>query len=332
MLPTSLDTPLRFEPFFRPMPWGGRDLHARLAKDLPTSDPYGESWEISDHPQHRSVTAEGTRKGQSIRALMEECPRELLGNAAGKHQTFPWLFKFLDACDWLSVQVHPDEGTVASLWPGEGPKSEAWFILDARPGSRVYAGLRPGIGPEEFRAALLSGTATQCLHDLQPRPGDCLYLPAGTVHAIGGGVLFAEIQQTSDATFRLFDWNRRASLGKPRQLHIDKGMAAIHWDQGQKTPVHVEGFSLTNGGGGPATTSRELVRSPYFHLDFLQASEPFPVGGKGRLQAIMVFSGRAVLDSGEQLAAGQVWLFPAAMRERQCRPLMALAGMLCTLP
>src|SRR5262249_10596604 len=165
-----------------------------------------------------------------------------------------------DACDWLSVQVHPDEQAVASLWPGEGPKSEAWFILDARPSSRIYLGLRPGIGPKEFRTALETGTAATCLNELQPRPGDLLYLSAGTVHAVGGGVLLAEIQQTSDATFRLFDWNRRDSQGKPRPLHIDKGLAAIHWNQGQINPVHVEGFSLTHVSQS-APTRQGLVRS-----------------------------------------------------------------------
>src|SRR5262245_11407166 len=142
MSQTLLDMSLRFEPFLRPMPWGGRVLHTRLGKKLPTAEAYGESWEISDHPQHRSIIAKGALKGQTIRALMERCPNELLGDGAAKFRTFPWLLKFLDVCDWLSIQVHPDERTVKSLWPGEEPKSEAWFVLDTRPGSRIYAGLR----------------------------------------------------------------------------------------------------------------------------------------------------------------------------------------------
>ena len=122
--------------------------------------------------------------------------------------------KFLDARDWLSVQVHPDEEAVLRLWPGEGAKTEAWFVLAADPGSRIYAGLEPGTDKAGFRAALQAGTVAKCLHHFEPRPGDCVFLPAGTVHAVGGGVLMAEIQQTSDATFRLFDWHRRDAQGK----------------------------------------------------------------------------------------------------------------------
>src|SRR5262245_32847797 len=200
----SFDFPLRFQPFLRHMPWGGRHLQ-RLGKVLSAPGPYGESWEISDHLLHRSVVAEGPRAGDTIRTLMEVCPHHLLGDAANAQATFPWLFKFLDASDWLSVQVHPDEQAVGRLCSGEKSKSEAWFVLEARPGSRIYAGLRPGVGPKQVRSALSNGTVTECLHHFEPQGGDFLYLPAGTVHAVGGGVLLAEIQQTSDATFRLYD-------------------------------------------------------------------------------------------------------------------------------
>ena len=138
----------------------------------------------------------------------------MLGKAAANYEVFPWLVKFLDARDWLSVQVHPDEEAVLRLWPGEGAKTEAWFVLAADPGSRIYAGLEPGTDKAGFRAALQAGTVAKCLHHFEPRPGDCVFLPAGTVHAVGGGVLMAEIQQTSDATFRLFDWHRRDAQGK----------------------------------------------------------------------------------------------------------------------
>ncbi len=159
-------------------------------------------------PEHHRGSADA---GRTLRELMERQPEEILGGKAAS--SFPWLIKYLDACDWLSVQVHPDEEAVLRLWPGEGSKTEAWFILAAQPGSRVYAGLRPGVDEKELRAALATGTVAECLHQWEPRPGDCLFLPAGTVHAVGGGVLIAEVQQTSDATFRLFDWNRRDSSG-----------------------------------------------------------------------------------------------------------------------
>src|SRR5436190_16117564 len=144
--------PLRFVPFLRPMVWGGRRLGAILGKRLPTEEPYGESWEISDHPLHRSVVANAPLAGTTLRQLMETRRDELLGTAA-QHMIFPLLVKYLDANDWLSVQVHPDEETVKKLWPGEGSKTEAWFVIDTAPGSRVYAGLLPGVGEPELRAA-----------------------------------------------------------------------------------------------------------------------------------------------------------------------------------
>jgi len=148
----SMDAPLCFEPFLRPMVWGGRRLGEVLGKPLPTKADYGESWEISDHALHRSVVAAGPRAGQSLRHLMEWERSALLGTAAAEHEIFPWLVKFLDVCDWLSVQVHPDEQAVCRLWPDERSKTEAWFVLAAEPGSRVYAG--PG--------SIQAGIPTRC--------------------------------------------------------------------------------------------------------------------------------------------------------------------------
>src|SRR5215813_7326085 len=154
------------------MVWGGRRLATKLGKQLPDEQPYGESWEISDHPLHRSVVAGGPPAGTTLRQLMETRREELLG-LKSIQTTFPILVKFLDCSDWLSVQVHPDEQAVKKLWPGEGSKTEAWFILDAAPGSRIYAGLKAGVGERELRAALQAGTVAECLHDFEPKPGDC---------------------------------------------------------------------------------------------------------------------------------------------------------------
>src|SRR5438874_89675 len=151
-------TPLRFTPFLRPMVWGGRRLGEVLGKPLPSGERYGESWDVSDHVQHRSIVAAGPHTGRSLRWLMEHEQVSLLGPAAAAYTIFPWLVKFLDASDWLSVQVHPDEEAVVRLWPGEGSKTEAWFVLDAAPGSRIYAGLLPGTDEARLRAALKTGT------------------------------------------------------------------------------------------------------------------------------------------------------------------------------
>src|SRR5438445_469469 len=272
----SMDAPLRFEPFLRPMVWGGRRLGEILGKPLPTREAYSESWEISDHALHHSVVASGPSAGQTLRHLMEHERKALLGSAAAEHGVFPWLVKFLDAHDWLSVQVHPDESAVKRLWPGEGSKTEAWFVLDALPGSRIYAGLLPGVDEPALRAALVEGTAADCLHSFVPRAGDCVFLPAGTVHAVGGGVLMAEVQQTSDATFRLFDWNRRDAQGQSRTLHIEEALACIDWDRGPDEHILTNPISGAVAGSGPHGPLRQaLVHCPFFHLEHVRETAPF---------------------------------------------------------
>jgi mannose-6-phosphate isomerase len=327
------------------MIWGGRLLE-RLGKPLPGADTYGESWEVSDHPLARSVVAEGPWRGTTLRRLMERNRGELLGPAAESHGVFPWLFKFLDARDWLSVQVHPDEHAVKNLWPGEGPKNEAWFVLDAQPGSRIYAGLLPGVGKAELTAALAKNeenarrsnaggetstaadsSLSNCLYQFEPRAGDFLYLPAGTVHAVGGGVLFAEIQQTSDATFRLFDWNRVDAQGNPRKLHLQEAMACIDWTGGPRQPIFVKGLADSS-----SSSQAALAETPYFTLSFVRENTSFSVAGQGRLQALCIVSGRARLETGEVICQGQVWLMPAAMPATRCHPEASVAAMVCDLP
>lgn len=321
----NLISPLRFESYLRPMVWGSRRLE-RLGKRLPTAERYGESWEVSDHPLAPSVVAEGLWRGTTLRSLMADHREALLGEAAPRHQLFPWLVKFLDAHDWLSVQVHPDAEAVRKLCPGEGPKNEAWFVLQAEPGSLIYAGLLPGVGPAELREALAHGTIAQCLHRFAPRRGDFLYLPAGTVHAVGGGVLLAEIQQTSDATFRLFDWNRRDNEGTARKLHIDEALASIDWERGPVGPLHVNEYT------GTSPVTAPLARTPYFDLRFIRKTASFSWETGGQLQAFCVLQGQARLQTGERMLPGHVWLMPAALESLHCEPQPALAGILCELP
>ncbi len=297
--------PLRFHPFLRPMVWGGRALQTRLGKTLPSAGAYGESWEVSDHPLHHSVVAEGPWAGATLRQLMEERRSDLLGDAAGRFAVFPWLVKFLDCRDWLSVQVHPDAEAVKRLWPGEGSKTEAWYVIDAAPTSSIYAGLKPGVGPSELRRAVAAGTAAECLHSFVPKAGDCIFLPAGTVHAVGGGVLMAEIQETSDATFRLFDWNRVDAQGKSRPLHIEEALAATHWDYGPVLPRRLPMEDQSS-----RTT---LVSCPEFALELVEESKELVFGDQGRLQALIVLEGSARWSSGANLTPGQVWVLPASL-------------------
>jgi mannose-6-phosphate isomerase len=310
------------------MVWGGRGLAEKLGKKLPTNEPYGESWEISDHTSHHSVVAQGSFTGSTLRQLMTDNRKALVGDWS--EPLFPWLIKYLDCHDWLSVQVHPDEKAVQSLLPGEKSKTEAWFILDVRPGARVYAGLKPGIDPVTFERAMLQGTVADCLHDFEPKPGDCLFLPAGTVHAVGGGVLMAEVQQTSDATFRLFDWNRLGPDGKGRKLHLREGLASIHWDAGPVQPVAAQGY-----GESQRAVWQSLVRCTYFELAYVRQAEPFTLGGSGRMLVVMGLHGSGTIDTPNGplfLQVGQTLLFPAEGAATWIVPQQPLGLLVATLP
>jgi mannose-6-phosphate isomerase len=310
------------------MVWGGRRLGELLGKPLTSDAPHGESWEISDHASHHSRVVSGPAQGRTLRELMEEDTERLLGTP-GERQ-FPWLVKFLDACDWLSVQVHPDERSVKELWPGENSKTEAWFVIDAKPGSRIYAGLKSGADRDRVQAALETGTVTDCMHSFEPQAGDCVFLPAGTIHAVGGGVLIAEVQQTSDATFRLFDWNRRDAEGKSRKLHLREGLACIDWSRGPVEPVRVPAFTWPEK-AIQDLDRQPLVRCPYFQLEYLQTRRKFNLGGEGWLQALIVLRGGGRLGN-EEMKTGEVWLLPAAMPSIKVEPGPILGGILCTLP
>jgi mannose-6-phosphate isomerase len=327
-----MDLPLHFTPFLRPMVWGGRRLQ-QLGKRLPTAEPYGESWEISDHPLHRSIVDGGPHRGQSLRQLMDR--RALLGRAAGSHTIFPWLVKFLDCSEWLSVQVHPDEASVGRLWPGEGSKTEAWFVVAAEPGSRIYAGLLPGVDENRLRGALAAGNVADYLHAFDPRPGDCVFLPAGTVHAAGGGILVAEIQQTSDATFRLFDWNRRDAQGKSRPLHIDQGLACTNWHRGPVQPVRTGWDGRPGLSRTPASAAQLLVDCPYFRLELVRAAGSLSLSGDGRLQVAVVLAGqgRWTAPGGEgPFLTGQSWLLPASLPPTTWHAERGVTLLVSTLP
>lgn len=341
-----LDSPLRFRPYFRPMIWGGRHLADVLGQRLPTDEPYGEAWVVSDHPSHHSVVATGPHAGRTLHELMLEHPETLLGRqsapaaapAAGEPPAFPWLIKFLDAHEKLSVQVHPDDEAAARLWPGENGKTEAWFVLAAKPGSVIYAGLLPGVDERQLRRAVDAGHAADCLHQFAPRAGDVMFLPAGTVHAVGGGVLMAEVQQSSDATFRLYDWGRVDAQGRPRQLHVEQGMACIDWGRGPVQPIRAEGYPQQHGeaGAGGGDVRQALVRCPFFDLDYLRQTVPFDFGGAGgRMRALLVLHGEGRIDTGhgeEALSAGDTLLLPAAMGQARCRPEGALGVLVATMP
>lgn len=263
--------PLTFDCYLRPQVWGGRRLEAFLQTSLPADQTIGEAWVLSGHPLHISRALNGPSPGTTLVDVHEQFVRDAGEGAASQPQQFPWLIKFLDCQQLLSVQVHPDDDLAARFIPGERGKTEAWVVLDADPGAVIYAGLKPGMTRSRLEKALDDGAVAECLHRIAPRPGDCIFLPAGTVHAVGGGVLMAEIQQTSDATFRLYDWNRIGTDGKPRQLHRTEALACIDWNQGpvrRQIPRKIP--KLPHG-----VTGESLVECAQFCVSRFQLDRPW---------------------------------------------------------
>ena len=321
--------PLLFEPIYRRYIWGGRRFVGALGRDLPPGDDYAESWELVDRPDRadeESVVSHGPLAGRTLGELVRNHGPELLGRHAPR-SSFPLLFKFLDACRDLSVQVHPDDARAALLSPPDLGKTEAWYVVAAAPGSRIYAGLREGIGREQLAAAIRAGTCADVLHSFAARPGDCIFIPAGTVHAIGAGLLVAEIQQSSDVTYRLFDWNRVGPDGKSRPLHVEAGVEAVT----QFGPV---GPLEPTATGDPAV--RRLVTSDYFLFDEVRPDGAWTVGGDGACHFLVVLDGMLHLDAAWNLppiGRGRTVLLPAAIGSQTLRADAGAAKLLhVTLP
>lgn len=306
--PRPLDKPLVFAPFFRPQIWGGRRLETVLNKPLPAGVSVGESWELSAQDLHISRVAEGPWAGVSLKQLWGERRQELMGDDPAPQ--FPWLIKWLDCQELLSVQVHPDDATAQRMLGEPFGKTESWVVLHAEPTAKIFAGLKPGVTREELERRARDGTVAECLHEFVPQAGDCLHIPAGTVHAVGGGVVMAEVQQTSDATFRLFDWNRVDSQGKPRELHLDQALESIDFQRGPVQPVLSQQLSASDG-----AAIERLVQCPYFQLDRVTLSKTWQLQPNS-LCVAMVLSGTVTLTTvgdeyRRQFHAGETVLIPA---------------------
>ena len=220
--------PLRFEPIYQYRLWGGRRLADILSAPLPDSGPIGEAWVLSDRTDHQSLVANGALKGQTLGQVMEQFREELMGKLSSRFRRFPLLLKFLDAHEMLSVQVHPSGSPSALIPEDDAPKTEAWVVMEAGKGSQIYAGFNPGTTAGSLRKSLDDGTIAEHLVSVTPKPGDAVFIPAGTVHTLGKDVVVFEVQQNSDITFRLYDWGHIDPRTKePRPLQVDKAFACI---------------------------------------------------------------------------------------------------------
>jgi mannose-6-phosphate isomerase len=249
--------PLSFHPIYQERIWGGRNLERLFGRKLPTKVGIGESWEISDRPGARSVIANGPLAGHDLHWLAEHAQRELMGQAETLDGRFPLLVKILDAQEKLSLQVHPPAVTAKDL--GGEPKTEIWYVVDAQPGAELYAGLKRGVTRTQFERGIPDGSVANCFHRLPAGRGDALFLPSGRVHAIGAGYVIFEIQQNSDTTYRVFDWNRVDSQGRRRELHVREALASIDFDDFEPGLIKAPETR-------PEAGFRMLTENPLFHV------------------------------------------------------------------
>jgi len=254
--------PLIFHPIFKERVWGGRNLERLYQKSIPPSLAIGESWELTDRPEGVSVIANGALAGTTLRELMTRHRQEILGKGAATSGPFPLLIKILDAAETLSVQVHPPAAVAPQL--GGEPKTEMWYIADATPQAALYAGLKRGVTRAEFEMRISNGTVADCLHKISVRAGDAMFLPSGRLHAIGAGNVIFEIQQNSDTTYRVFDWNRTGLDGKPRELHIEQSLKSIDFEDFE--PGLIKSIYSRNR----TMSVRYVVDDPLFRVDAYQ--------------------------------------------------------------
>jgi mannose-6-phosphate isomerase len=305
---TATLLPLEFTPLLKRTRWGGERLGTQLHKLIGIEADYGESWELSDHPQAPTLIAGGEYADWTLSQLIRKNPDALYG-AGNNYSTFPLLIKFIDATDRLSLQVHPDETRQKNFDATRSGKSEAWVILDANEGSRIYAGLKPGIDEVRLRQHLEQGNVEECLHSYPVKPGDCVFIPAGTLHAIGEGILLVEVQQTSDITFRLFDWDRLDHSGNPRPLHVAKAFESINFERG---PVELLEPRMLSRGDHQI---EQLLESDYFCIRRHHSRLSFPLASMNQAQILIVLEGAGQLDCGAEtyeLLEGKTILIPAA--------------------
>lgn len=270
--------PLTFKPAFFQRIWGGRQLATQFGRELPNDgQPYGESWEISDRPELSSEVAAGPCKGKTLHELWTGSREELFGKGYDHFPQFPLLCKILDAQDKLSIQVHPPALIAKSL--GGDSKTEAWYIAEAAPGASLYSGWEKPVTSSEIAASVADGTLHTLIHELFPKKGEALFLPSGRVHALGAGLVVFEIQENSDTTYRLYDWNRTDAEGNPRELHVENALKSLDLEDIRPEMLPASGGTIAD--------------SPEFLLEQfdLKEGDPLPVEDASRFTLFVVAEG-----------------------------------------
>lgn len=304
--------PLTFQPLYRRALWGGTRLASLLDKNSAHLDDCSESWEVVDlDDDQQSVVDSGTFSTWTLRRLVEDHPLELLGRHAPLDR-FPLLLKFLDATDRLSLQVHPDDHVAARHHPRLRGKAEAWVVLTAEPFSRLWVGLQPGTTAETLTTAIDSDDIDSCVASFPAQPGQCVIVPAGTVHAIGEGIVLAEIQQASDLTYRLYDWGRLDRDGSPRAIDLERGLEAINFEAGPVLPSSIPQLDSTH--------QVTRVECPEFRVVEHQVHGHHKLVNDNRCRIVTTIAGNGSLetdDSHHALSPGRTVLLPASVASVQ---------------
>lgn len=311
--------PLLFHPIYKDYIWGGNRI-PQLYGRAPQQGLCAESWEIADRAEGTSVARNGPLAGMTLGKLMTDAPDCIMGDSpsTGSHpRTFPLLIKIIDAKQRLSVQAHPDERTAGQY--GDDAKTEMWYVLDAEPGARVFAGLMPGTDRGSFETALLNKRVENVLRSVPVTAGDAVYVPGGRIHAIGEGCLLLEVQQNSNTVYRVYDWDRLGKDGKPRELHIAQALRSINWlDSGNP---RIEPRKLENRG---PNIFWEIVDCPYFRVMRLDLSQRETIVNDGRVFHILfTVSGRVRLEGNgiiESIGPGTSCLMPAGLNSYTITP------------
>lgn len=308
--------PLKFDPIYQYRLWGGRRLSYLLSKPLPKDEPIGEAWLLSDREDCASIVLEGTFKGYSLTQLLKYFPKEIMGDEFILGNRFPLLLKFLDCKDVLSVQVHPSDHQNKYLPKGDSGKTEAWIVLETNEDSRIYAGLKRGTTKKNLLASIEDSSTSELLHSFIPTVGDGIYIPSGTVHTLGGTLVF-EVQENSDVTFRLYDWDRKdVKTGKPRELHIDQAIDCIDFNQiniEPVIPIKDPEFKHT----------KKLFDNNHFILWRIKTEILFTVGIKDELAILVCIKGNGTIAHNDHIytiCKGEVMLLPASLGQLKLKP------------
>ena len=312
---SSFSQPLLFEPLFMERLWGGRRLESHFGKKLPTGAPIGESWEVVDRVEAQSIVRDGPWRGQSLHDLWTKYRLEVFGGTADAPR-FPLLIKILDAQEKLSLQVHPPARAASEL--GGEAKTEFWYVAHAEPAAEVYLGLKQRSSRAALEEALARGTVADHLQRFTVQTGDAMFLPSGRVHAVGAGNVLVEVQQNSDTTYRLFDWNRLGVDGAPRKLHLEESLCSIDFDDCAAELIRPAGESL--------------VQHPLFAVEKWELACPREVAPPGTFAIVACLHG-AVRCAGVNLQPGEFFLAPATLEDRSLQPISAETSLLrITIP